>query len=270
MQGLEQERYKAYNARTIRDTPYWQKLTPALQEAMDVVARVMPFRTNEYVLGTLDAELRQAVQSQLSADPALAQHTARMMLIDPDRQSQAPYISLALTERPRHSLTEKAEHFLQKELHREISIAELARHCGTSERSLLRHFHQTYGASPLAHLQHLRVERAKALLDLYGYVDKDGDGWRDQPDGRPLVLQIATEPEQIYRLFNDVWRRCMTARATRASMARRSARPASGAFAMPITTGSTRFWRATWPKRRWARYPGPAWRRRGRCVMAPS
>ena len=53
MQGLEQERYKAYNARTIRDTPYWQKLTPALQEAMDVVARVMPFRTNEYVLGTL-------------------------------------------------------------------------------------------------------------------------------------------------------------------------------------------------------------------------
>lgn len=33
MQGLsEQERYKPYNSRTIRDTPYWQKLTPALQE----------------------------------------------------------------------------------------------------------------------------------------------------------------------------------------------------------------------------------------------
>ncbi len=97
--------------------------------------------------------------------PELAQLAARMMLIDPDRQSQAPYISLALTERPRHSMTEKAEQFLQKELHREISISELARHCGTSERSLLRHFRQTYGASPLAHLQHLRVERAKALLE---------------------------------------------------------------------------------------------------------
>ena len=99
------------------------------------------------------------------ADPALAQHTARMMLIDPDRQSQAPYISLALGERPRHSLSEKAEAFLQRELHRELSIAELAGHCGTSERSLLRHFRQHYGASPLAHLQHLRVERAKALLE---------------------------------------------------------------------------------------------------------
>jgi len=98
-------------------------------------------------------------------DPALAQHTARIMLIDPDRQSQAPYISLALTERPRHSLSEKAEHFLQRELHRELSIAELAQHCGTSERSLLRHFRQHYDSSPLAHIQHLRVERAKALLE---------------------------------------------------------------------------------------------------------
>jgi AraC-like DNA-binding protein len=49
--------------------------------------------------------------------------------------------------------------------HRELSIAELAGHCGTSERSLLRHFRQHYGVSPLAHIQHLRVERAKALLE---------------------------------------------------------------------------------------------------------
>jgi transcriptional regulator GlxA family with amidase domain len=98
-------------------------------------------------------------------DPDLAQMTARMMLIDPDRASQAPYISLALTERPRHSLSEKAGAFLQTQLHRELSIAELAAHCGTSERSLLRHFRQHYGSSPLAHIQHLRVERAKALLE---------------------------------------------------------------------------------------------------------
>jgi transcriptional regulator GlxA family with amidase domain len=98
-------------------------------------------------------------------DPDLSQLTARMMLIDSDRPSQAPYISLALSERPRHSLSEKAEQFLQKQLHRELSIAELAEHCSTSERSLLRHFRQHYGSSPLAHIQHLRVERAKALLE---------------------------------------------------------------------------------------------------------
>jgi ABC-type transport system substrate-binding protein len=53
--------------------------------------------------------------------------------------------------------------------------------------------------------------RAKALLDMHGYIDRDGDGWRELPDGRPLVLQMATEPEQIYRLFNEVWQRCLTA-----------------------------------------------------------
>jgi hypothetical protein len=27
----------------------------------------------------------------------------------------------------------------------------------------------------------------------------------------PLKLTMSTEPEQIYRLFNDVWRRCLAA-----------------------------------------------------------
>jgi ABC-type transport system substrate-binding protein len=30
--------------------------------------------------------------------------------------------------------------------------------------------------------------RAKALLDTYHYVDANGDGWRDLPDGSPLVI----------------------------------------------------------------------------------
>ena len=41
--------------------------------------------------------------------------------------------------------------------------------------------------------------RANALLDLYGYVDRDGDGWRDRPDGKPLVLEYATQPDELSR-----------------------------------------------------------------------
>ena len=37
--------------------------------------------------------------------------------------------------------------------------------CGTSERSLHRHFRTHHGIGPLEHIQHLRVERAKALLE---------------------------------------------------------------------------------------------------------
>ncbi len=51
--------------------------------------------------------------------------------------------------------------------------------------------------------------RAKALLDLYGYVDKDGDGWREQPDGKPLVIEVATQPDQLSRQFDELWQKNM-------------------------------------------------------------
>ena len=53
--------------------------------------------------------------------------------------------------------------------------------------------------------------RAKALLDLYGYVDRDGDGWRDQPDGSPLVLEYATQPDDLNRQLATQWQKNMDA-----------------------------------------------------------
>ena len=53
--------------------------------------------------------------------------------------------------------------------------------------------------------------RAKALLDLYGYIDRDGDGWRDMPDGSPLVLRTATQSDQRSRKISEVMERNMTA-----------------------------------------------------------
>ena len=53
--------------------------------------------------------------------------------------------------------------------------------------------------------------RAKALLDTFGYRDRDGDGWRELPDGKPLVLEMATEPDQLKRKFDELWKKNMTA-----------------------------------------------------------
>jgi ABC-type transport system substrate-binding protein len=50
---------------------------------------------------------------------------------------------------------------------------------------------------------------ARALLDRFGYTDRDGDGYRDLPDGRPLVLHIASAPDQTSRLFDELWQRSM-------------------------------------------------------------
>jgi len=46
--------------------------------------------------------------------------------------------------------------------------------------------------------------KAMALLDLFGYTDKNGDGWRDLPDGRPLVLDYDTLSKADYRELDEV------------------------------------------------------------------
>ncbi len=53
--------------------------------------------------------------------------------------------------------------------------------------------------------------RAIALLDLYGYRDVDGDGWRELPDGRPLTLEYHSQSEQIYREFQSLFIKNMRA-----------------------------------------------------------
>jgi ABC-type transport system substrate-binding protein len=53
--------------------------------------------------------------------------------------------------------------------------------------------------------------RAKALLDLYGYVDRDGDGYRELPDGKPLVIVRSTQPESVNREFDTMWKKNLDA-----------------------------------------------------------
>jgi ABC-type transport system substrate-binding protein len=53
--------------------------------------------------------------------------------------------------------------------------------------------------------------RARALLDMYGYADRDGDGWREQPDGKPLTLEYSTQPDQLSRRLAELWQKNMKA-----------------------------------------------------------
>jgi ABC-type transport system substrate-binding protein len=53
--------------------------------------------------------------------------------------------------------------------------------------------------------------KAKALLDMFGYVDRDGDGWRDQPDGKPLVYEYAGTPSQLDRQFLELRKKSIEA-----------------------------------------------------------
>ena len=60
--------------------------------------------------------------------------------------------------------------------------------------------------------QEYNPARANALLDMFGYVDKDGDGWRDLPDGTPLKLTYKYRSnEDSSRQAAELWAKCLAA-----------------------------------------------------------
>jgi len=46
---------------------------------------------------------------------------------------------------------------------------------------------------------------ARALLDKFGYKDRDGDGFRERPDGKPLVLLKGSAPTGEDRIRDELW-----------------------------------------------------------------
>lgn len=49
----------------------------------------------------------------------------------------------------------------------------------------------TAALAPYQYLMTYDPEAAKKVLDDAGFVDKDGDGWRDNPDGTPIAFKMA-------------------------------------------------------------------------------
>ncbi len=59
---------------------------------------------------------------------------------------------------------------------------------------------------------------ARALLDRFGYRDRDGDGYREAPDGTPLVLERWSSPSSLQRQEDELWKRNMDAIGLRVVM----------------------------------------------------
>jgi ABC-type transport system substrate-binding protein len=52
---------------------------------------------------------------------------------------------------------------------------------------------------------------AKALLDKFGYKDRDGDGYRETPEGKPLVIERWSPPTTIMRERDELWKKNLDA-----------------------------------------------------------
>ncbi|HVE48156.1 MAG TPA: ABC transporter substrate-binding protein [Casimicrobiaceae bacterium] len=52
---------------------------------------------------------------------------------------------------------------------------------------------------------------ARALLDKFGYKDRNGDGYRELPDGKPLLLERWSTPNSAARQADELWKKSLDA-----------------------------------------------------------
>lgn len=97
--------------------------------------------------------------------PAIAQQCARSMLIDLTQTTQTPLQPLIAEQYHNDPLVHKAEKWLQDHMKDCVRISDLALQLAVSERTLIRRFNAAQGHSPLTHLQNLRIDTARALLE---------------------------------------------------------------------------------------------------------
>jgi ABC-type transport system substrate-binding protein len=93
----------------------------------------------------------------------------------------------------------------------ELEIALVRRGQAIPAQAILPPLMSGYDPRLKTEMSQYDLARAKALLDLYGYTDKNGDGWRDLPDGQPLVLEYSSQPDQLAKQLQELWRKAMAA-----------------------------------------------------------
>ena len=149
--------------------------------------------------GVIDVGL-QILQALGMRDVA---ESARAVLCpEPDRQRLVPVAAREVATRVGPGAMERARRHLEAHLHEPYSLAATARAAAVSERSLLRHFREVYGRTPLQMLHAMRVMRARMLLETtYLAVETIAErcGWQDVSTLRQVFLRETGMTLAAYR-----------------------------------------------------------------------
>ena len=96
----------------------------------------------------------------------VASQCAKSMLIDISHTGQVPYFPLLAETKHADSVVERAQDWLRTNMAREVTVSDLARAMAVSERTLVRRFGAAIGQTPRGYLQAVRLEAARALLEV--------------------------------------------------------------------------------------------------------
>jgi transcriptional regulator GlxA family with amidase domain len=97
--------------------------------------------------------------------PTIMLETGRFLLIDPAGREQRHYSSFAPRLNHGDEPILKVQHWLQAKQARAVSAADMAREAGMEERTFLRRFKAATGMTPTDYCQHIRVGKARELLE---------------------------------------------------------------------------------------------------------
>ena len=95
----------------------------------------------------------------------IAVQTAKALLLTMPRISQSGYSMLPLSPAHNDDAVREAEHVLQTQFSKDISVEQLAELVRVGQRTLVRRFKAATGRLPGAYQQAVRVETAKAMLE---------------------------------------------------------------------------------------------------------
>ncbi len=127
-----------------------------------------------------------ALTEQLAGEQ-LARQMAKIMLTDPNRTSQVPYMDLSIGQWHSDTLVKQVQQHLAANLAAPFALEALAAQFHLTKRTLLRRFKAALNDTPLNYLQCLRVEQAKRLLET-----------TNQPIEQ-IVLQVGYEDLSSFR-----------------------------------------------------------------------
>jgi transcriptional regulator GlxA family with amidase domain len=97
--------------------------------------------------------------------PELAATCAKALLVDPSRDSQAPYMIPAFARKHGDSQVRQAQRRLENRYPEAVRIDTIAKEVGISPRHFKRRFKQATGETPIRYLQRVRIEAARKKLE---------------------------------------------------------------------------------------------------------
>lgn len=125
------------------------------------------------------------------------------MLFDPAGREQRHYSGFAPRLNHGDASVLRVQHWLQRNGARQVSLEAMAERAGLEERTFLRRFHKATSLLPTEYCQHIRIAKAREMLELSTRTVAQiawEVGYGDEAAFRKVFRKVVGLPPGAYRL----------------------------------------------------------------------